>query len=121
MSATLGDDFRVETRYLYNNLRVWFCPTAVFGDRVKRPLAEDPIPKDKWYSCSDLMVFSSPPLAVVNEEPAILFGPDSHLQERYVDPEVQGGKIALIAFNVFFHSCACGLDSLGRISPSSQT
>jgi hypothetical protein len=34
----------------------------------------------------------------VREEPTILFGPGSFLQERYVDPEVQGGKIALIAF-----------------------
>jgi hypothetical protein len=32
------------------------------------------------------------------EEPRILFGPESLLQERYADPEVQGGKIALIAF-----------------------
>jgi hypothetical protein len=32
------------------------------------------------------------------EEPTILFGPGSRLQKRYVDPGVQGGKIALIAF-----------------------
>jgi hypothetical protein len=34
----------------------------------------------------------------VHEEPSILFGPGSYLQERYADEEVQGGKIALIAF-----------------------
>jgi hypothetical protein len=34
----------------------------------------------------------------VKEEPTILFGPGSRLQERYDDPEVQRGKIALIAF-----------------------
>jgi hypothetical protein len=44
------------------------------------------------------MAFSYPPLENVGEEPAILFGPGAFLQERYDDPEVQGGKIALIAF-----------------------
>jgi hypothetical protein len=34
----------------------------------------------------------------VRAMPTILFGPEHLLQERYVDPEVQGGKIALIAF-----------------------
>jgi hypothetical protein len=34
----------------------------------------------------------------VPEMPTILFGPEHFLQERYVDPEGQGGKIALIAF-----------------------
>jgi hypothetical protein len=33
----------------------------------------------------------------VREEPSILFGPGSWSQELYGDPEVQGGKIALIA------------------------
>jgi hypothetical protein len=46
----LGDNFRIETRYLFNSLRVWFCPTTAFGSRIKRPMAEDPSPKDKWYS-----------------------------------------------------------------------
>jgi hypothetical protein len=43
------------------------------------------------------MVFSSPPIPIVREEPTILFGPEASLQERYDDPEVQGGKLALIA------------------------
>jgi hypothetical protein len=98
MLDSLGDEFRVETRYLFNSLRVWFCPTAVYNSRVKRPLAEDPIPKDKWYSWTDLMAFSFPPIPEVREEPSIFFGPGAYLQERYDDEEVQGGKIALIAF-----------------------
>jgi hypothetical protein len=46
------------------------------------------------------MAFSYPPLPddQVKESPSALFGPGSRLQERYDDPEVQGGKIALIAF-----------------------
>jgi hypothetical protein len=46
------------------------------------------------------MAFTFPTLpdSQVREEPTILFGPGSRLQERYDDPEVQGGKIALIAF-----------------------
>jgi hypothetical protein len=46
------------------------------------------------------MAFTFPTLPDdrIREEPTIIFGPGSRLQERYVDPEVQGGKIALIAF-----------------------
>jgi hypothetical protein len=88
--------YRIETRYLYNNLRVWFCPTVAYNI-VKRPLAENPIPKDKWYSWTDLMAFTYPPVSEVHEEPSILFGSECFLQERYDDEEVQGGKIALIA------------------------
>jgi hypothetical protein len=46
------------------------------------------------------MAFSFPPLPDdrIEELPMTLFGPGSHLQERYADPQVQGGKIALIAF-----------------------
>jgi hypothetical protein len=43
------------------------------------------------------MAFSIPPIHEVREEPQILFGPEASLQERYDDPEVQGGKIALVA------------------------
>jgi hypothetical protein len=86
------DSYRIETRYLYNNLRVWFCPTVAFN-AVKRPLAENPISKDKWYSWTDLMAFTYPPLPEVNEEPAILFGPGSYLQERYADEEVREAKL----------------------------
>jgi hypothetical protein len=95
--GTFGDDFRIETRYLFNTVRVWSCPLGVFGNRVKRPLAEDPIPKDKWYSPLGLMAYTYPPIDEVHDEPTILFGPDSSLQERHDDEEVQGGKIALIA------------------------
>jgi hypothetical protein len=84
---TLGDDFRAETRYLFNSVRVWFCPTAAFGSRVKRPLAEDPTPKDKWYAGNGLMMFTFPLTDEVHEEPTIFFGPGSSLQERYDDEE----------------------------------
>jgi hypothetical protein len=92
-----GEEFRVETRYLFNTVRVWFCPTAVFGIRVKRPMAEDPSPRDKWYAGSGIMAYTFPLIEAVHEEPSILFGPGSELQERYDDEEVQGGRIALIA------------------------
>jgi hypothetical protein len=91
------EGFRVETRYLFNTVRVWFCPTVAFGTRVKRPMAEDPSPKDKSYASSGLMAYTFPLTEEVHEEPSILFGPGSVLQERYDDEEVQGGKIALIA------------------------
>jgi hypothetical protein len=44
------------------------------------------------------MVYSTPLVEKVHHEPTIYFGPESSLQERYDDEEVQGGKIALIAF-----------------------
>jgi hypothetical protein len=93
------NEFWVITRYLYNGLRVWFCPLATFRAGVKRPLAEEPCSKDKWMSWIDLLVFSILPIGDqdVQEKPRILFGPEAYLQERYDDPEVQGGKIALIA------------------------
>jgi hypothetical protein len=93
------NEFWVITRYLYNGLRVWFCPLATFKAGVKRPLAEEPCSKDKWISWTDLMIFSVPPIddQDVKEKPKSLFGPEAYLQERYDDPEVQGGKIALIA------------------------
>jgi hypothetical protein len=43
------------------------------------------------------MAFTFPLLEEVQDEPRILFGPEAQLQEWYVDEEVQGGKIALIA------------------------
>jgi hypothetical protein len=85
----LGDQF--------NAVRVWFCPIGAFGTRVKRPMAEDPSPRDKLYSADDIMAFTFPLLEEVHDEPFVLFGPEAQLQERYVDEEVQGGRIALIA------------------------
>jgi hypothetical protein len=61
-------------------------------------MAEDPSPRDKWYSANGIMAFTFPLLEEVHDEPQVLFGPEAQLQERYVDEEVQGGKIALIAF-----------------------
>jgi hypothetical protein len=98
MLETLGNDFGVEIRYLRNTLRVWFVPLFDSRPAFRRPLAEEPIPKDKWFTSSDLMAFSAPSLEQAQNEPTILFGPGHTLQERYPDPEVQGGKIALIAF-----------------------
>jgi hypothetical protein len=90
----------VKVRYLYNSLRVWFVPNSTYTSDFLRPLAAESCPKDKWYSWTDIMVFSHPTLpdSEIREEPVILFGPGSRLQERYDDPEVQGGKIVLIAF-----------------------
>jgi hypothetical protein len=58
-------DFRVETRYVFNKVRVWYCPKVVegiqiFGSRIMRPMAEDPSPKDKWYAGSGVMAYTFP-------------------------------------------------------------
>jgi hypothetical protein len=75
MLGTLGNDFGVVIRYLRNALKVWFVPLFNSQPVIKRPLAEEPIPKDKWFSPSDLMAFSAPPLDQVHDEPTILLGP----------------------------------------------
>jgi hypothetical protein len=45
------------------------------------------------------MAFMIPPIPdeEIGDIPSKIFGPDHIFQERYADPEVQGGKIALIA------------------------
>jgi hypothetical protein len=86
-------------RYLYNSLRVWFAPNASIQGGINRSLAEDPVSKDKWISYDIIFSYPTLPDDQVKESPVSLFGPDSYLQERYDDPEVQGGKIALIATN----------------------
>jgi hypothetical protein len=98
--GTLGDDFGMKMRYIRNTIRLWFVPNQSVAVGFTRSLAEEPCAKDKWYSTSDLMAFSHPPLpdCHIDKLPLKLFGPHSSIQDRYDDPEVQGGKIALIAF-----------------------
>jgi hypothetical protein len=72
-------------RCVFNGLRIWFAPLATIETGQRRPFAEEPCPKDKWYSTSDIMAFTFPllPDNRIREEPTILFGPGSRLQERY--------------------------------------
>jgi hypothetical protein len=62
-------------------VRVWYCPKVsttglkIFGSRIKRPMAEDPSPKDKWYAGSRVMAYTFPLTEEVHEEPTISFGP----------------------------------------------
>jgi hypothetical protein len=85
-------------RYLYNTLTVWFAPNAAIQGGINRSLAEDPVSKDRWISF-DITVYSHPSLPddQVKETPSAIFGLGSYIQARHDDPEVQEGKIALIA------------------------
>jgi hypothetical protein len=87
-------------RYGFNKVRIWYVPNRSLEGGFSRSLAEEPCPKDKWFSPTDLMAVSTPPIddADIGNLPTLLFGPGARLQDRYVDLEVQGGKIALIAF-----------------------
>jgi hypothetical protein len=100
VEGLLGDNFMVQVRYIFNGSRVWFVPIPTYNEGIVRPFGEEPCPKDKWYSTTDIMAFTLPtvPDNQLDEEPTIIFGKGHYLQERYNDPEVQGGKIALIAF-----------------------
>jgi hypothetical protein len=92
-----GSDFSYRMKYIRNDLRVWFIPTVLSEARRDKVLRETPTQKDKWYSV-DTLVLTFPPLQdekMVPDLARFLLG--GTLQEkRYVDPEVQGGKIALI-------------------------
>jgi hypothetical protein len=98
--STLGDDFGMKMKYVYNTIRLWYVPNPSVIAGFTRSLAEEPCSKDKWYSTADLMAFSHPPIpdCHVGDLPLKLFGPHSSIQDRYDDPEVHGGKIALIGF-----------------------
>jgi hypothetical protein len=87
------DDYRIETRYLFNSVRFWLCPKGAYGSRVKRPMAEDPSPRDKWHLANDVMAFTFPLLDEVHDAPQRLFGQEAQFQEGYADEEVQGGKV----------------------------
>jgi hypothetical protein len=96
----LGNDWRYQVRYVFNGVRIWFIPVPTFDERTTRPFAEEPCQRDKWYSTTDIMAVAFPTLPddQLRDVPRIIFGRGHMLQERYDDPEVQGGKIALIAF-----------------------
>jgi hypothetical protein len=100
IAQTLGNEYKYKMRYVFNGLRVWFVPNPTFDEGFIRPFAEEPTPKDKWYSTTDIMAYTIPPMpdSEISDQPRTIFGPERWLQERYPDPEVQGGRIALIAF-----------------------
>jgi hypothetical protein len=89
-------DYRFEMRYVGNKLRVWFVPAhPSFNDW--KPLIESSLIRDKWI-IDKAFALSFPPCPLDDEDgltATIIF--DGVLQERYDDPEVQGGKIALVA------------------------
>jgi hypothetical protein len=91
-------EYRLEMRYVGNRLRVWFVPAhPSFNDW--KPLIESPLTRDKWIT-NGAFALSFPPCPLDDEDglsATIIF--DGVLQERYDDPEVHGGKIALIAVN----------------------
>jgi hypothetical protein len=95
----VADDFSFKMRYVFNKVRIWYVPNGSLQVGFSRSLAEEPCPKDKWFSPSGLMAISVPPIpdSEIGNLPTLLFGPGTHQQDRYDDPEVQGGRIALIA------------------------
>jgi hypothetical protein len=94
----LGQDFSYRMSCQGNALKVWSTPTANIASGLDKPLAETPVPKDKWVS-REAVVLTYPqiPDQYAQKSAQILLG--GRPQERYDDPEVQGGKIALIASN----------------------
>jgi hypothetical protein len=85
-------------RYQGNALTVWFIPRNHYEGGITIPLDQQPIVKDKWYA-EGIMAYSC---ATMEDEVAvshaqILF--EGRIQELYPDPEIQGGKIALVAVN----------------------
>jgi hypothetical protein len=112
---SVGTYFGYQMRYQGNVLKVWYAPNAHIEAGLNQPLAEIPTVKDKWihqeliphpeaedeWLTIETVVLTYPPMKVrfTMNSAKILFGPQARLQERYPDPEAQGGKIALIASN----------------------
>jgi hypothetical protein len=84
-------------KYFQNDLRMWFIPAGLREERSDRVLREAPTQKDKWYS-EDTLVLTYPPLPDEKFVPdlAQFFFRETLQEPRYNDPEVQGGKIALV-------------------------
>jgi hypothetical protein len=87
-------NYRFEMRYRGNRLMIWFVPSDPSFSDWKPPI-ETPISRDKWVT-DEAFALSSPPSNGELDASTIFEG---DLQERYDDPEEQGGKIALIAAN----------------------
>jgi hypothetical protein len=87
IETLLGDNFKVQMRYVFNDPRVWFVPTPTYQEGITRPFAEEPRPKDKWVSPSDIMAFTIPTLPddQIRETPTIIFGAGHRLQEMTED------------------------------------
>jgi hypothetical protein len=90
-------EYRFEMRYVGNRLRVWFVP-AHPDYATWKPLIESPLPRDKWIT-HNAFALSYPPCPDRHSKTSVEVLFKGILQERYDDPEVQGGKIALIAAN----------------------
>jgi hypothetical protein len=92
----LGSDFSYKMTYQGNVLKVWYTPRDFIRAGLNIPLAEKPTPKDKWFN-GKVTVLTYPPMPddLSVHFARILLGGTQ--QERYDDPEVQGGRIALIA------------------------
>jgi hypothetical protein len=88
---------RYKMKYIRNDLRVWFIPSVLMDGRGDKVLRETPTQKDKWYSF-DTLVLTYPPIQDERLVPNLAhFLFRGRPQEpQYDDPEVQGGKIALI-------------------------
>jgi hypothetical protein len=56
----LGENFNYQMRYVMDSIRIWVIPQVTFDEGYTRPFAEEPCPKDKWYSETDLMAFMIP-------------------------------------------------------------
>jgi hypothetical protein len=94
----LGSDFTYKMRHQGNVLKVWYTPRDFIVAGLKTPLAEQPVQKDTWISEeATVLTYPTMPDELATSFARILLG--GRQQERYPDPEVQGGRIALIASN----------------------
>jgi hypothetical protein len=92
----LGSDFSYKVRYHDNIVKVWYAPRDFITAGLTTPLAEQPTVKDKWVShVATVLTYPPVPNYQAEDFARILFR--GRLQERCPDPEVQGGKIGLIA------------------------
>jgi hypothetical protein len=83
----LGTDYVFKMRCQANALRAWFTPPALAQACLTQPLAEAPIPKDKWFS-NEAMVASYSPMPDLHAAKSAQISFEGRTQQRYDDPEI---------------------------------
>jgi hypothetical protein len=90
-------NYSFRMRYRNNQLRVWFTPEDLKRSKVY-PLAEAPMPKDKWIA-PEAEALMAPPLPFPIEEMAAALFSGVVQEPPIPNPEMGGGQIVLIAEN----------------------
>jgi hypothetical protein len=94
--ADVMNRYAFRMRYQGNELRIWFARED-YRKSVKS-LAEQTLPKDRWFGPDEIEVVTFPPIEKDAAPPIAkaLFGPNITGGDSVPNPETPGGNIALV-------------------------